>query len=211
MSHTKDFYKETFKSDNGSARGTLRVPPLSVSRIISTQIQKRSGRSGVARPISEFADKAAQGGRQPMRACAKPETRTPCRPPSAVQVSIGNFFLGNFRWFFGCELFSTLVSTPPPSRPHPACSGLGNSEACWGRNSEIFKVAAQRATHLKYSPRCWVLADESPLSRHIDALVPAALRSGDWRESDRMAKNKIENSARFSMLNRLKLKTWAGY
>ena len=211
MSHTKDFYKKTFKSDNGSVRGTLRVPPLSASRIISTQIQKRSGRSGVARPISEFPDKGAQSGRQPMRASAKTETRTPCRPLSAVQVSIGNFFLRNFRQFFGCELFSALVSTMPPCRPHPACSGLGNSEACACRNSGQIKVAAPRAAHLNLSPRCGDLAGEPSLSSHIDALVPAALRSGDWRESDRMAKGKIENPARFSMLNRMTLKTRAGY
>jgi hypothetical protein len=197
MSYTKDFYKN--------------IPSERCQVLSDSESEKRSDRSGIARPISEFSDGPEQGGRQPMRASAKPEARTPCRPLSAVQVSIGNFFLRNCRQFFGCEPFSTLVSTMPPCRPHPACSGLGNFEACACRNSGQIKVAAPRAAHLNLSPRCGDLAGEPSLSSHIDALVPAALRSGDWRESDRMAKGKIENSVRFSMLNRLKLKTWAGY
>lgn len=141
------------------------------------KIQKRLGRSGGVRPLSETPERAVQIGRQPMLASAKTEPRTPCRPHSAVQVSIGNHFLGNFGQPFGCDPFSTLVSTMQPCRPHPACSGFGNSEACFSRNSGIFKVAAQRAAHLKYSPRCGDLAGDPSPSSHIDALVPAALRS----------------------------------
>lgn len=152
----------------------------STSRITSTKSQKRFGRSGGVWPISESPERAVQIGRQPMRASAKSESRTPCRPLSAVQVSIGNFFLGNFRRPFGCEPFSSLVSTLLPCRPHPACSELGNSEACPCRNSGQIKVASPRAAHLNLSPRCGDLAGEPSLSSHIDALVPAALRSEVW-------------------------------
>jgi hypothetical protein len=96
---------------------------------------------------------------------------------SAVQDSIGNFFLGNFRRYFGCDPISTLVSTILPCRPHPACSVFGNSEACTCRNSGQIKVAAPRAAHLNLSLRCDDLAGEPSLSSYIDALVPAALRS----------------------------------
>lgn len=99
---------------------------------------------------------------------------------SAVQVSIGNYFLRNIGRVFACEHFSTLVSTMQPCRPHPACSGLGNSEACPCRNSGQIKAAAQRASRLNLSPRCDDLAGEPSLSSYIDALVPAALRSRFW-------------------------------
>lgn len=159
---------------------TLLASPQFVSRITSTKSQKLFGRSGVARTFSETPEGSVQISSQPMRASAKNETRTPYRPLSAVQVSIGNYFLGNFRRSFGCEPFSTLVSTIQPCRPHPACSGLGNSEACPCRNSGQIKVATLRAAHLNLSPRCGDLAGEPSLSSHIDALVPAALRSGCW-------------------------------
>ncbi len=111
---------------------------------------------------------------------------------SAVQVSTGNFFLGNFRRVFGCELFSILVSTMWRCRPHPACSGLGNSEASPSRNSGQIKVAAPRAAHLNLSPRCDDLAGKPSLSSYIDALVPTALCSEVWRLFEGLLKAKLQ-------------------
>ena len=189
-------------TDSWSAKRWLTRYPHAGWRHDSCGARGASSHKKAVRPIDWQNQSAREGSANAERLAGR---------LSAVHVSIGNFFLGNFRQSFDCEPISTLVSTMQPCRPHPACSGFGNSEACPCRNSGQIKVAAPRAAHLNLSPRCGDLAGEPSLSSHIDALVPAALRSGDWREYGRMAKGKIENSARFSMLNRLKLKTRAGY
>ena len=126
------------KSDSIPEYGHQNVPSEHCQVFSDSESEKRSGRSGVAQPTSEFSDGPEQGGRQPMRASAKPETRTPCRPHLAVQVSDSHQKLWES---FLCERLSSLVSTMHPCRPHPAYVWFGNSRAVTCRNSELFKVA----------------------------------------------------------------------
>ena len=131
--------------------------------------QKRFGRRGVTRQIGVFSDKAVEVSRQPKRASANPNPRTPCRPLSAVRVSDRNCFVRNFQVCLPCDEISTLVSTMQPCRPHPACVWFGNSRSVTCRNSGQIKVATPRAAHLNLSPRCGDLAGEPSL---LDANDP---------------------------------------
>ena len=97
--------------------------------------------------------------------------------PSAVQTFGRNYFSRKSSRFLLNKLFSELISTMCPCRPHPVYVWSGNLSVCRCRNSGQIKVAVQRATHLNLSPRCDDLAGEASLSSYIDALVPASLRS----------------------------------